>query len=150
MGIFYSASTGGFYHEDVHGARQVAEPLTVREEKAGKRPKMVDNPACLIPADAVAISQAEHTALMDAQSAGMQIIAQRGRPVAAERVQDEGERQALRRRRRDRLLAASDWTQLPDALVDQDEVKAAWTSYRQSLRDLDMTGSDWPEQPGAV
>lgn len=33
-------------------------------------------------------------------------------------------------------LAASDWTQLPDAPVD----KAAWATYRQALRDLPAQG----------
>jgi hypothetical protein len=34
-------------------------------------------------------------------------------------------------------LAASDWTQLPDAPV----TKSAWASYRQSLRDLPAQGT---------
>ena len=33
---------------------------------------------------------------------------------------------------RNQELAATDWTQLPDAQVD----KAAWADYRQQLRDL--------------
>lgn len=37
---------------------------------------------------------------------------------------------------RDAQLAASDWTQLPDAPVD----KAAWATYRQALRDLPAQG----------
>lgn len=41
------------------------------------------------------------------------------------------------RAERDRLLTASDWTQVSDAPVDQ----AAWATYRQALRDM-------PEQPG--
>lgn len=41
------------------------------------------------------------------------------------------------RDQRDALLAASDWTQVPDAPVDQ----AAWADYRQALRDV-------PEQDG--
>jgi len=41
------------------------------------------------------------------------------------------------RKERDRLLADSDWTQVPDAPVDQ----AAWATYRQALRDV-------PEQAG--
>jgi hypothetical protein len=36
------------------------------------------------------------------------------------------------RAERNRLLAASDWTQLPDAPVDQ----ASWATYRQALRDI--------------
>jgi hypothetical protein len=38
---------------------------------------------------------------------------------------------------RDSLLAATDWTQVSDATVDQ----AAWATYRQALRDV-------PEQAG--
>jgi hypothetical protein len=37
---------------------------------------------------------------------------------------------------RNAQLAASDWTQLPDAPVDQ----AAWATYRQALRDLPAQG----------
>jgi len=36
---------------------------------------------------------------------------------------------------RDRLLAASDWTQTADAPVD----KTAWAAYRQALRDFPAT-----------
>ncbi|SMO73906.1 Phage tail assembly chaperone protein [Thalassovita litoralis] len=36
------------------------------------------------------------------------------------------------RQKRDRLLAQSDWTQVPDAPVD----RAAWARYRQALREL--------------
>ena len=36
------------------------------------------------------------------------------------------------RQQRNLLLAESDWTQLADAPVDQ----AAWTTYRQALRDV--------------
>jgi len=41
------------------------------------------------------------------------------------------------RTQRDALLSQSDWTQVPDAPVDQ----AAWAEYRQALRDL-------PQQEG--
>ncbi|NBW38318.1 MAG: hypothetical protein EBR30_25515 [Cytophagia bacterium] len=49
---------------------------------------------------------------------------------------------------RDRLLAASDWTQLPDAPVD----KTAWAIYRQNLRDFPSTWTpgptaDFPDSP---
>jgi hypothetical protein len=54
------------------------------------------------------------------------------------------------RAERDRLLAASDWTQVADAPVDQ----AAWAIYRQALRDVpDQAGFPenviWPETPNA-
>jgi len=53
------------------------------------------------------------------------------------------------RAERDRLLAASDWTQAADAPVDAE----AWAAYRQELRDLPATIKDptaeveWPEPP---
>ena len=52
------------------------------------------------------------------------------------------------RGKRDSLLAACDWTQVADAPVDQ----AAWSTYRQALRDLpDQAGFPdnvtWPEAP---
>lgn len=45
------------------------------------------------------------------------------------------------RSQRDSLLAASDWTQVPDAPVDQ----AAWRTYRQALRDI-TTQSGFPHE----
>jgi len=42
---------------------------------------------------------------------------------------------------RDRLLAQSDWTQLPDAPVDRE----AWATYRQALRDFPATWTPGPE-----
>ena len=41
---------------------------------------------------------------------------------------------------RDRLLAESDWTQLPDVPVDA----AAWADYRQTLRDFPTTWTPAP------
>jgi hypothetical protein len=53
------------------------------------------------------------------------------------------------RAERDTLLAASDWTQTPDAPVDA----KAWAKYRQELRDLPESITDptqpitWPSPP---
>lgn len=52
------------------------------------------------------------------------------------------------RRERYQLLAASDWTQVADAPVDQ----AAWTAYRQALRDVPQQAGFpedvvWPSKP---
>lgn len=52
------------------------------------------------------------------------------------------------RQERDRLLAASDWTQVADAPVDQ----AAWATYRQALRDIPLQAGFpnsivWPTKP---
>lgn len=54
------------------------------------------------------------------------------------------------RESRNALLSACDWTQVPDASVDQ----AAWATYRQALRDVpEQAGFPnsvvWPTQPGA-
>ena len=52
------------------------------------------------------------------------------------------------RKRRNKLLSASDWTQVADAPVD----KAAWATYRQALRDISAQEGFpatvvWPNQP---
>ena len=52
---------------------------------------------------------------------------------------------------RDRLLAASDWTQLNDTTLPEETI-SAWAAYRQDLRDLtdtiDENGEvDFPEKP---
>lgn len=49
---------------------------------------------------------------------------------------------------RNQKLAASDWTQLPDAVCD----KEAWTNYRQALRNMPSSNSDpkkviFPNEP---
>ena len=55
------------------------------------------------------------------------------------------------RAERDRLLTASDFTQMPDAPLTAGE-KEAWADYRQALRDVPQdfdTPDDvtWPETP---
>ena len=55
------------------------------------------------------------------------------RSKTAEEVQADVDAKAANvRAQRDRLLAASDWTQVLDAPVD----RTAWATYRQQLRDL--------------
>jgi hypothetical protein len=49
--------------------------------------------------------------------------------------------ETMMRHHRDRLLAESDWTQLPDATVDRE----AWATYRQALRDFPATWTEGPE-----
>lgn len=63
-------------------------------------------------------------------------------PAPAEALAQEA------RTKRNALLAASDWTQVADAPVDQ----AAWATYRQALRDITEqagfpTDINWPVQP---
>lgn len=52
------------------------------------------------------------------------------------------------RAERDARIAATDWTQLPDAPCDP----LTWQAYRQALRDLpdnttDPHNPEWPEKP---
>jgi hypothetical protein len=57
------------------------------------------------------------------------------------------------RQERDRLLAASDWTQLPDAQAALSNAqKLAWSAYRQALRDVPQqlnfpSNVTWPVKP---
>ena len=61
----------------------------------------------------------------------------------AEEIEAEQEAKgAVIRLERDQLLAASDWTQVSDAPVDQ----TAWSVYRQELRDV----TDQPTFPDSV
>lgn len=74
----------------------------------------------------------------------------------AQRVQEEQEAELQAsilfadeiRTQRNTLLAASDWTQVADAPVDQ----AAWAAYRQALREITAQAGFphnvvWPEKP---
>ena len=67
---------------------------------------------------------------------------------AVQDAEDEAQLMDELRSHRDLLLKSSDWTQVPDAPVDQ----AAWSTYRQALRDLPANTEDpenpvWPEPP---
>jgi len=53
------------------------------------------------------------------------------------------------RNKRDQLLAESDWTQMPDSTLYQDQ---AWLDYRTALRNLPQSFDNpddvvWPEKP---
>ena len=57
------------------------------------------------------------------------------------------------RMKRNELLAASDWTQMPDSPLT-DEAKTSWSTYRTSLRTLpthenwpSLEDADWPTKP---
>lgn len=137
-----------FYHEAILGPRALPTWKSEADRKAGKRPVMVPNPDCRIPDAAKEISQEQFDKLMAAQSAGKQIIMRGGKPASAQPARDPAEHVAARRRQRDRLLAASDWTQIPDSPLDETQ-RAAWRDYRGALRDLDMAADNWPTPPDA-
>jgi hypothetical protein len=72
---------------------------------------------------------------MEAQAEGLRIVAgPDGAPQAAEPELSVEEQLAAYRRRRDRALAATDWTQMPDALTAAK--RKLWADHRQALRDL--------------
>lgn len=82
---------------------------------------------------------------------------QRGQRVDRSRIDEfklDPEAACLRlieahRSQRNALLAASDWTQLPDAFGGNKARQALWVAYRQQLRDLQFTGEIvWPASPG--
>ena len=63
-------------------------------------------------------------------------------------LQDQKE---ILRGERNELLKQSDWTQVPDSPLT-DAKKTEWATYRQALRDLPSTTTDfanpvWPSQP---
>ncbi len=127
MTLFYSASAGGFYDDDLHTN---------------------------MPGDARPITQETWAALMEAQAEGKRIIAdEAGDPIAADPAPRTFEQELLYlRSRRDRLLRLSDRTQVPDFPISQED-RAAWADYRAQLRDLpescaaDPWSAVWPVPP---
>ena len=123
--IYFSATTLAFYDSAIHTT---------------------------LPDDARPIEPATHAALLEAQEGGQCIAANdNGDPVAIAQSFAPHELLDDLRRRRDQLLTASDWTQMPDTpLVDA--ARLAWRAYRQQLRDLpgatlDLTAIEWPLPP---
>lgn len=148
--VFYDPASKGFYNEDVHGSKRLPTWASDHARWGGETPEWQPNPGCGIPDSALEITPEQHAELLEAQSTGLAIAPDAdGFPAAVPHVQDEAERVAMRRHDRQRRLTASDWTQLPDVLADKPELKAAWATYRQQLRDLDMAGNDWPTAPDA-
>ena len=56
-----------------------------------------------------------------------------------------GDAAAAIRGERDRLLTATDWTQLPDAPLTAEQ-RQSWREYRQALRDAPASGA-LPDKP---
>lgn len=52
------------------------------------------------------------------------------------------------RSHRNKLLSETDWTQLPDNSLSQEQ-KDQWVGYRQKLRDIteDVNNVQWPRRP---
>lgn len=125
--MHYSKSTGGFYLPDVHGDR--------------------------MPKDAIGIPDKLYRELLNGQSKGGMIVADDfGMPkLVARPGPTEKQLTDWARAVRDEKLAASDWTQFADAPLSPAK-KAAWTEYRQALRDVTMQAGfpnsvTWPSAP---
>lgn len=121
---YFSAKTGGFYTRQSHGSA--------------------------IPDDAVSVSAAQHQSLMKGQESGKRIVSDgNGFPVLADQIPMTVDQLSdVVRSNRDKLLRASDFSQLPDAPVN----KQAWATYRQALRDVPEQSSfpqsvAWPVAP---
>lgn len=161
MRMFYSPSRKGFFDEAVHGARMVAvvdtAALQERVSLAGKPlaedepeeaiaarvaaveadPPMTEvrNPLCSIPDDAVEVSRERHAELLTGLlNSNTELDVERGEIVMVDRPVDPEAVLASIRARRDKLLARTDWTQLPDALSAAK--RKLWAQHRQDLRDL--------------
>lgn len=140
----------------MHGPRLIADPLTEKQIKAGRVPRWRPNPASAIPADAIAVTEAQWRELLELQGQGKTITVFSGRVLAAEPARPSAEDQlAAIRARRDRLLVATDaMVSVPDFPItpgQRDEVVA----WRQALRDfpdaiaprLPLDVVDWPARP---
>lgn len=54
--------------------------------------------------------------------------------------------EAMNRVLRNFKLSACDWTQLSDAGLSPEQT-LAWGEYRQALRDMDLSTTNWPAKP---
>lgn len=89
------------------------------------------------PSGSVAISRQTYDALMAGQSQGKVIVADaNGNPILVDPAPPSTSfLWADLRDKRDRMLAASDWTQVPDTPLDHGAM-ASWAAYRTALRNL--------------
>jgi hypothetical protein len=129
MSLYFSPSCCAFFDSDIHGVRTIVVDDVEQP-----------NPECKIPADAVEITVDQHQALLNEQAAGKVITAGAGgQPCAVDPPPPSTQVLAARgRAKRNALLAACDWTQLPDV---PETSRASWQTYRQQLR-------DWPASAG--
>ena len=128
MAKFFSPAARSFYDDQIHGTDG-------------------------IPQDALPIMDEQHRLLLEAQADGKVIAVAGGEVVAQEPPPPTtGQLLAALRRKRDRLLRESDYTQMPDYPISS-ELRAAWAEYRQALRDLpelyanDPASAVWPTLP---
>ncbi|MEO6361291.1 MAG: phage tail assembly chaperone [Sphingomicrobium sp.] len=153
MARFFSPSRKGFFDEAIHGLRELTvvdqDALDLLQAKCLEEgeesdacmllsldppTRSVDNPDTLIPDDAIELSEADYAELLGQLSEGQELKLVDGRPAAVERDVPVEEQLAAVRRRRNRALASTDWTQQPDALTAAR--RKLWADHRKALRDL--------------
>jgi len=136
-----------FYSEDIHGPRQVEVTVPPAQEGGEPTTELQPNPACSIPSNAIEISSEIWADWLGRQATVALIDG---------KLVDVGPKPQiwtwpLIRARRDDLVEACDWTQLPDSPLASG-LKSKWAIYRQALRDLPQKYSDpatviWPVSP---
>lgn len=102
-----------------------------------------------LPDDLVEVSEDEHLFLLDAINIQKQEVFLDENKKLSTRDRIEPITWKSIRSSRNRLLAQSDYTQMPDWPGD----RAAWSAYRQQLRDIPQTFTNpadviWPTTPG--
>ena len=123
MTKYYSPSVGGFYDTS-------------------------DTVDRVYPDDMIELSDSEYFALLEANAKhGKEIYAENGQVLTRDFVPFVNWDSV--RRKRNRLLEKSDYTQMPDYPGN----KMLWSEYRQLLRDIPQTYSSpeeviWPVAPG--
>jgi|SRR5690348_7063010 len=150
MSLYYSAATGGFYDTTIHASLFIEQIGT--DANGGEISELVPDPAGPI-ADAIAVTDDQHAALMSAQSSGKVITPDAtGHPQASDPPALTNAQLAdAARAQRDALLTACDWTQANDSPLDA-TTKSNWATYRKSLRNVPQqtgfpTTITWPTVP---
>lgn len=85
---------------------------------------------------------------------GSWVIAKTVVALTTDEITAKNDREALEmRKERDSLLADTDWTQMNDSPLSNED-KTAWATYRQELRDISdldawpyLADEDWPVAP---
>jgi len=113
---FFSPSTKAFYLAEIHGEAMPKDVLPINEQK--------------------------HAELMEADNNGYVIGADaEGNPISV-KASNETTWEKVRENR-NMLLDSSDWTQLPDVTISEEQL-IEWRTYRQKLRDIAI-GQGTPE-----
>lgn len=141
-----------FYGEDVHGPRQVEVEVPAAKEGEQPTKALQANPACLIPADAVEISDELWQQWLGRQETAALVDGKLVDVIAKPRTWSWAQIRA----KRDRLVVASDWTESPGARVRLGATRSAeWEAYRNALFDIPQkyvnnpAGIVWPVAPGS-